>query len=116
VIPTRDELRATLAGFDERQKKIVGALLAVMFQNPGRVREREWIVEQLTHVTLLAGQFEQVESVQEGVQTVQAYLHEHLNPLLNACYGLFQRVAEDLEQRTPPPASQDAMVQALTYF
>ena len=38
-------LRATLAAFDPRQQKIVGGVVAVMIENPERVRDREWMVE-----------------------------------------------------------------------
>ncbi len=93
---SRNELRDTLAALDERQKKIVGGVSAIMIENPDRVREREWIVEQFTQVVLLAGDFEDVSSVQEGHDRVQAYVRDNIDPLLNASYRLFQCVAQDL--------------------
>jgi hypothetical protein len=113
----RDGLRATLAGFDDRKKRIVGGLTAVMFKNPERVREREWITEQLTEVTLLAGEFEDVPSVDGGVDVVQGYLAENTDELLNACYLLFLAVGDDLAPRVAEGVTHtDAMVAALGYF
>ena len=56
--PTPDEVRHALAHFDDQRQKIVAGMLTVMIENPKRVREREWIAEQLTQVTLVAGEFE----------------------------------------------------------
>ena len=113
----RDALRATLAGFDERRKKIVGGLLAVMIENPDAVRNREWISEQLAQIVLLSADVDHLEDVQQGVAEVQAYLRENAEPLLTACYQLFQFTAEDLQARlTEGLTKQDAMVHALSYF
>ena len=46
----RDALRAQLAEMEPREKKIVGGMLAVMFKNPDRVTDREWVTEQFVHV------------------------------------------------------------------
>jgi len=110
-LPDRADLRQTLAGFDTQQRKIVGGVLAVMFQHPERVREREWISEQFTEVCLLAGEFSTVEEAQSFVQ---ASIHE----LLNACYALFACVGEDLSPRTStePVSREDAMLRALDYL
>lgn len=113
----RPELRATLAGFDERRKKIVGALVALMIQTPERVRDREWLAEQLTHVTLYAGGFDDVASVDEGVQRVQAFLRENAAELLEASYRLFGVTAEDLEPRLAEGLTKEqALAHALDYL
>ena len=114
--PDRDALRATLADFDDRQRKIVGGMIAVMIENPHRVREREWISEQFTHVTLLASGFEDVASVQAGMDQVQAYVRTNVTPLLNACFLLFLCVAEDMEGREDEATTEEAVIQALRYF
>ena len=113
----RPALRATLSAMDERQKKIVGGVLAVMIENPERVREREWISEQFTQVVLLACDFEDVGSVDEGVGRIQAYAQEHIDPLLSACYQLFAVTAEDLAPRVPEGLTrEDALAHAMGYF
>ena len=116
-LPSRDELRADLAQFDETKKKVVGGVLAVMFRTPDRVRDREWIVEQFTQVALLTGQFENVEHAHEGVDVAQEWIRENIDNTLNACYALFLHVADDMGAREgEPPSPSDAMLQALTYF
>jgi hypothetical protein len=113
----RTHLRSHLAGLDARQRKIVGGVLAVMIENPERVREREWITEQFTQVVLLACEFEDVGSVQEGVERVQTYAREQLDPLLSACYQLFTVTAEDLAPRLAEGVSrEDALAHALGYL
>ena len=111
----RDGLRATLAAFDGRQKKIVGGVIAIMIESPERVREREWIAEQFSQVALLACDFEDVGGVQEGKDRVQEYLRTNIHPILNACYQLFQCVGDDLAGR-PGLSREDAVAHALSYF
>jgi hypothetical protein len=106
----REELRRTLAGFDERRKKIIGALLAVMFRDASRVRDREWIAEQFTEVALLAGQFESPEAL-------QGWVRENIHPILNSSYALFAVVGEDLASRAATGFTHaEAMFAALSYF
>ena len=113
----REALRATLATFDQRQRKIVGGVIAVMIENPQRVKEREWITEQFTQITLLACGFEDVDSVQDGMEQVQGYVQEQIDPVLNACYQLFGCVAEDLAPRLSEGITkEDAVAHALGYF
>ncbi len=96
--PTPEDVRRALAGFDALQQKIVTGLLTAMMQHPDRVRDREWISEQLTHVTLLAGEFE-ADSPDAGIRVVQEFLQAHSSDLLNATFLLFQRVGLDLAPR-----------------
>ncbi len=113
----RPSLRATLSTFDERQKKIVGGVLAVMIENPDRVREKEWISEQFTQVVLLACDFEDVGSVDEGVGRIQAYAQEHIDTLLSACFQLFAVTAEDVAPRVAEGLTRDeALAHAMGYF
>lgn len=106
----RGELRSTLADFDDRRKKIVGGVLTVMFREPARVRDREWIAEQFTQVLLLTGGFASPEEV-------QIYARDNIHPLLNACYALFAVVGEDLAPRAADGFSHaEAMFLALSYF
>jgi len=116
-IDPRAALRTTLAGFDERQQKIVGGVIAVMIENSDRVKEREWITEQFTQIVMLSGDLEQVERVDQGIDAVQAYVQTNIDPILSACYRLFQIVAEDLAPRAKEGLSrEDAVAHALGYF
>ncbi len=114
--PTPDEVRQALANFDARQQKIVAGMLTVMMREPTQVREREWIAEQLTQMTLLAGDFE-VDTPHEGVQAVQDYLATHANELLQASYLLFQRVGLDFAPRVSEGFTFDeALARGLEYL
>jgi len=113
----REELRERLRALDARQRKIIGGVLAVMIENPERVREREWITEQFTQVVLLACDFEDVGSVQEGVDRIREYATEQLDPLLSACYQLFTTTAEDLAPRLATGVTrEEALAHALDYL
>ena len=113
----RDALRATLAAFDERRKKIVGGVIAIMIEHPERVRDREWIAEQFTQVSLLACGFDDVASAMRGRERMQAFVQENIHPVLNACYRLFQVVGADLAARDEPASTQeDAVAHALSYL
>ena len=108
--PDRTTLRATLAGFSDRQTKITGGVLAIMFRNPGQVRDREWISRQFCEVTAAAGEFEDLDQARD-------YIQAQIHPILDACYALFQVVGEDLAGRVDEGlTSTDAMGQALSYF
>jgi hypothetical protein len=96
--PTQEDVRHALASFDERLQKIVAGMLAVMIKEPSRVREKEWIVERLAEVTVMAGEFA-ADNPQDGVRVVQAFLEAHAEELLRACFLLFQRVGLDLAPR-----------------
>lgn len=114
--PEAGELRATLAELDERQRKIVGGVVAILIEQPERARERELVVEQYTQVVLLACGFEDVASVHDGVEQVQAYAREQIDPLLNATFALFVRTAADLADRAEPPSKEEAVAHALGYL
>jgi hypothetical protein len=121
-LPTRDELRRELACLDATQQKLVGGVLAVLFRQPERVRDREWVAEQFTQVTLLAahdgglgGTLHGVEHAHEGVDVVQEYVRRNIDRVLNVCVALFVHVADDV-RGTARATVQGAMLQALTYF
>ena len=96
--PTPEEVRQALAHFDAPRQKIVAGMLTAMIQNPGRVRDREWVAEQLTQVTLLARELE-ADTPEAGVHAVQEFLRANAEELLRASFLLFQRVGLDLEPR-----------------
>jgi len=114
--PTPEEVRTLLAPFDTRQQKIVAGMLTVMMKNPQRVKEREWIAEQLTELTLLAGDFE-VDSASEGVAAIHEYLRANTDRLLEAAFLLFQRVGLDLQARASSGFTfEEALQVGMSYF
>jgi len=114
--PTADEVRSALTPLDARGKKIVLGLLTVMIKNAGQVRDREWVAEQLTHLTLLAGDFE-ADSAPDAVEAVQKYLLENGESLVNCALLLFQRVGMDMAPRAESGFTfEEALQQGMTYF
>ena len=71
ALPDRTALRTELQTFDDVEKKVVGGMLAAMFGQPAKIRDREWMSEQFTQVALLTGQFEDVEHAHDGVERAQ---------------------------------------------
>ncbi len=115
--PSPDDVRAMLAGFDQRERKIIGGLVTVMMRDATRVREHEWIAEQLTQVTLLAGGFDTDGDAAATVADVGAFLRARSADLLAAAFALFQRVSQDLSSRADEGFTfEDAVSQALGYF
>ena len=113
---TPADVRAALAGLDETQQKIVVGLLAAMIREPGQVREREWIAEQLTEFALVAGGF-QADSAADSVEALQVYLRANADTLLSSAYLLFQRVGLDLAARVDEGFSfEEAMELGVAYL
>ena len=121
--PTPDEMRAELAQLDAFQQKVAGALMPVLFQNADKLRDREWVTEQLSHVTLLALELDRepeagaVGAGPEDLARVQSYVRDNRDVVLNSCFRLFLRVGEDMTSRAEEGFSlQEATVQALGYM
>ncbi|MCB9890769.1 MAG: hypothetical protein H6832_02630 [Planctomycetes bacterium] len=114
-VPSATAVRDLLTALSAREQKIVLGLFAVMIRFPDRVREREWMSEQLTHLALLAGDFE-ADSVEHGTQEVRTFLHERSGAMESAATALFARVAADLAPRIQAEGftAEDAMGHALS--
>ena len=100
AIPERAALRTELQDFDDIEKKVVGGMLAVMFGQPAKIRDREWMSEQFTQVALLTGQFEDVEHAHDGVERAQEWLRNGAKPS-ETVHSIFKRqgvYTEDLER------------------
>ncbi len=115
-LPSPAELRAELAALSHDARKIVGGLVVVMMREPGRVREREWLLETYT---LLAA--EALGLGDAEVERLEAFVRSERDATLNAAFGLFLRVAADLEglganPGAPPATLGQATVVALSYF
>lgn len=123
AIPEPQQMRAELAQLDAMQQKIAGALMPVLFQNPGRLKDREWVSEQLASVTLLALEVDrqpepgEVGAGPEDLARVQGYVRDHRDTILNACFRLFLRVGEDMKGLARDGFTlQEATLQALGYM
>ena len=114
--PTASEVRKALLHFDSRHQKIVSGLLVEMIKNPTRVRERDWVVEQLAELTLLTGDFEDA-TPESGAEAVREFVREHADEILNASFLLFQRVGMDLAPRAAEGFTlEDAVKCGLDYL
>ncbi len=114
--PTASEVRKALLHFDSRHQKIVSGLLVEMMKNPTRVRERDWVIEQLAELTLLTGDFEDA-TPESGAAAVREFVREHADEILNASFLLFQRVGMDLAPRAAEGFTlEDAVKCGLDYF
>lgn len=112
---TPDDLRRRLAALDGRSRKVVSGLVAVMMRHPARVREREWMAEQLASVALLAGDGE-ADSARDAPHALQAWLGGRADGLLEAAFLLFGRVGLDLAPRAGSLTPEDALAHALSYL
>lgn len=106
----RTGLATSLAHMDAHERKVVGGLLVVLFQHPSRIHDREWLLEQLSQVIVLAGEHQTTEQV-------QAFMQAKVNDLLNGALRIFGCVGEDLAPRVANGiTTEDATLQALTYL
>ncbi len=114
--PSPEAVRASLAHLDERQQRIVGGLFAVMIKSPAQVREREWMTQQLTEITVLAGDVD-ADSADAAINAVREYLQVHAEELLRSSLALFQRVGLDLAPRAQQGFSfEEALKIGLAYL
>jgi hypothetical protein len=110
AITDRETLRSELSRLAHREQSAVGGLVAILFRNPERARDREWVAEQFAHVAQLAGEF-------DSLPELEAYAGCHGPAVLRATLGLFGVVAQDMQPRLARGfTSEDAMAQAMTYF
>jgi hypothetical protein len=110
-----DDVRRRLAALDDHSAKVVAGLVAVMMRHPSRVREREWMAEQLASVALLAGDLE-ADSGSEAVARLQAWLHGCSDLLLESAFLLFGRAGLDLAPRAAELTPEQALAHALGYL
>lgn len=116
--PSPESTRAALRELDARGRKIAIGLFSVMITEPMRVKDREWMSQKLTEVTLLAGGLE-ADAPDATVRAVQESVREHAPQLLRAAFTLFQRVGLDLAERAPDGKGlefADALQGALDYL
>lgn len=114
--PTPDDTRAALARLDARGRKIAIGIFSFMVQEPQRVKDREWMAQKLTEVTLLASDLE-ADSADQAIAAVQEEVREHAPALLGAALVLFQRVGLDLADRAASGFSfEDALETAVSYL
>lgn len=110
-----DDVRRRLAALDARSRKVVAGLVTVMMRHPARVREREWMAEQLASVALLAGDVE-ADSAQAVAVELQTWLRTRADGLLEAAFLLFGRAGLDLAPRAGTLTPDEALAHALAYL
>lgn len=104
-----------MAALDPRSRKVVAGLVTVMMRHPARVREREWMAEQLASVALLAGDVE-ADSAQAAADALQDWLRGRSDGLLEAAFLLFGRAGLDLAPRARELTHAEAVAHALGYL
>lgn len=112
--PLRERTRA----LDERQRKILTALVAHFVEHPTRVREQEWVSEQYVQIVLVAFDFEndhELPGVQEGIEKVRNYARDHANSLIPLALGVFGEMAQTLQQRGGAITPESVTAELLTY-
>ena len=114
-VPDVATLKAQLSGFDSRDTQLVLGLFALMIAHPERVREREWITEQYTRVSQVAHGLGEGDVSPEALARFRDHARDNVDRILNACYGLFARVGEELA-REGAADTEKAMQRALAYF
>ncbi|HMQ22866.1 MAG TPA: hypothetical protein PKE00_10280, partial [Planctomycetota bacterium] len=105
-------LRARLAALTARDQKIVLGLFAVFIRQPQQVRDREWVAEQLAHLTLLAGDFE-ADTALDGVESVRSYLAQRGSDLVeraSVSAGVRRRLQRGRHGRRRGPRFPDCVL------
>lgn len=110
-----EEVRERLASLDARSQKVVAGLVTVMMRHPARVREREWMAEQLAGVALLTGDVEG-DSAQAATDALREWLRPRADGLLEAAFLLFGRAGLDLAPRAGTFTPEEALAHALGYL
>jgi len=110
-----EEVRERLASLDARSQKVVAGRVTVMMRHPARVREREWMAEQLASVALLAGDV-QGDSAQAVAEALREWLRPRADGLLEAAFLLFGRAGLDLAPRAGTFTPEEALAHALGYL
>jgi hypothetical protein len=116
-VPEPDDVRAALAVLDARQRAVVGGLVAVLIQHPERVRDREWVAEQLTLLTLMVREGD-ADDPAAAVERTREYLALHARHLVEVSYRLYGRLGLDLaeEGREGGPAPEDVLARMKEYL
>ena len=116
--PTPEEVRALIAPFDARDRKVLGGVVALLMSEPGRVRDLEWLNERFVQVATFAHGFDQEaggggyapppDTGEDAVAMVRGYAEQRRRPILNAAIALFVRTAEELKSGAAPPSMEAA--------
>ena len=113
--PEPEEIRRTAAGLDERQRKVVVALVAAMIEHSDKVRDREWISERFARTVGVALADGDESNAQASIEVVQSYAQEHAPVLVKLAFDVFGRVALDLQQAGGPITPAAAMERVVGY-
>lgn len=116
--PDPAEIRKSIAALDPTEKKVLGGMIVVMIRNAPRVKDREWVAENFTRLSVGALGLDEEGEVDSDVQAVEAFVERSINPVLNVAFPLFAQVATDMQAQsgTGQFSLESACAQALTYF
>ena len=116
-VPSPEEVRALIRPLDERDRRVLGGLVALMITEPNKVRDQEWMSEKFVHVAVVAHGFDdQGEASSEDVALVQDYAQARMPDIVLAAANLFVRVAQDLESRPEKPTFDEARAVVREYL
>jgi len=96
-LPDRDALRAQIADFDALQQKVAAAMTLVLIREPGQIRDREWVAEQLTHLAAKAHGYED-DPTPEQLEGLRGWILENRDAVLNASFAVFAHTAQELQE------------------
>jgi hypothetical protein len=109
--PDPDSLRHAITSLGDWPRKVVIGVVVLMMKEPQKIRDREWLLELYTHVAAQA-----LEMGDERLGELQDLVREQRDEILNLCFQLFLRVAEDARQAGGTPTLAQASVMAMAYF
>ncbi|MHC4892456.1 MAG: hypothetical protein ACYTFV_03640 [Planctomycetota bacterium] len=119
-LPDRPQLLATIAALDPLLQKVVGGVVMAMIAAPTEVTDREFLAETLTKVAakaLLLPDPASEPQTEEQTLTLQAWVREHRDVVLDTAFAVFVRAAEDLAGSSVQDISPErAAAAALVYL
>lgn len=111
AVPSPEALRTQLMGLGADERKVIAGMVVLMMKKPGKVRDREWLLEAYTHISAQA-----LEMGDERLDQLKELVQERRDLVLNASFGLFFRVAQDAAEIGGTPTLAQASVMAMAYF
>jgi hypothetical protein len=118
TLPGPDQIRAAVALLEPTERKVLGGMIVLMIRNHDKIKDREWVAENFTRLSVGALGLEEDRAVDEDIATVNTFIETSMGPVLNAAFPLFSQVATDMQARTGAQGFtlEDACAQALSYF
>ncbi|MFT4709371.1 MAG: hypothetical protein ACI8Q9_000491 [Planctomycetota bacterium] len=111
AVPSPEELKAQLMGLGADERKVIAGMVVLMMKEPGKIRDREWLLEAYTHISAQA-----LEMGDERLEQLKELVQERRDLVLNTSFALFFRVAQDAAELGGTPTLAQASVMAMAYF